>query len=388
MALRHHHRFIYASSAATYGDGSQGFKDADDKLPHLYPLNMYGYSKHLFDLWLKHEGLLSRTVGLKYFNVFGPNENHKGRMASAIYHMMPQIKKEGKIKLFRSSEPHKFKDGEQQRDFIWVDDVARMTTAFLNNSAGGIFNIATGSPTTWNELAGALFKLLDKEPQIDYISMPDDLVGKYQNYTCADMEKTRKVLGGGSQNYTHRKCRSNLCERLPSAGKTMVKLIGFLSLIAPKKILVVGDLMLDSYTIGKASRISPEAPVAVLHVREERSLPGGAGNVALNLRSLGQEVAVLGRCGTDAAGSVLKCALEDEGIEVGGIIFDETFQTPIKNRIIADNQQMLRIDREVTFPLLPEKEAEILTRLPALLENVSAIAISDYGKGFLQRVRF
>lgn len=198
IALRHNHRFIYASSAATYGDGAEGFNDIDDQINSLSPLNMYGYSKHMFDLWLKHEGLLSKTVGLKYFNVFGPNENHKGRMASAICHMLPQIKNEGKIKLFASSEPEKFKDGEQVRDFVWVDDVARMTTAFLGNDAGGIFNIATGKPTTWNELAGALFTSLNKKPSIDYISMPQDLMGKYQNYTCADMTKTRKVLGAAA----------------------------------------------------------------------------------------------------------------------------------------------------------------------------------------------
>lgn len=195
IAVKKGIRFIYASSAATYGSGELGFEDNEEEIEKLYPLNMYGYSKHLFDLWLKREGYLSSTVGLKYFNVFGPNEAHKGRMASAVQHLVPQILKEGKIKLFRSSEPEKFKDGEQQRDFIWVDDVAKMTIAFLENQEGGLYNIGTGVPTTWNTLAKAVFDALDKTVNIEYISMPDDLIGKYQNYTAAAMTKTRSVLG-------------------------------------------------------------------------------------------------------------------------------------------------------------------------------------------------
>lgn len=188
-------RFIYASSAATYGDGSQGFSDDHDKLDTLRPLNMYGFSKHFFDLWLKRQKLLDKVVGLKYFNVYGPNENHKGRMASAIYHLFPAARTEGVVKLFKSSEPDKYPNGGQMRDFIYVKDAARMTCAFLENDANGIFNIGRGEPGTWNQVAEGLFKALDKKPNIQYIDMPQDLVGKYQNYTCADMKKTRAVLG-------------------------------------------------------------------------------------------------------------------------------------------------------------------------------------------------
>lgn len=193
-ALKHEHRFIYASSAATYGDGSHGFVDDTDKLETLRPINMYGYSKHLFDLWLKNQGLLDQVVGLKYFNVFGPNEWHKGRMASAVLHLLPVALKDGVVKLFKSSEPDKFADGDQKRDFIYVKDVARMTCAFLQNDSYGIFNIGRGVAASWNELALALFKALNKPAHIEYIAMPDDLVGKYQNYTCADMRKTKSVL--------------------------------------------------------------------------------------------------------------------------------------------------------------------------------------------------
>lgn len=194
-ALKYQKRFIYASSAATYGDGALGFSDDEKKLETFAPLNMYGYSKHLFDLWLKNEGLLDKVVGLKYFNVFGPNEKHKGRMASAITHILPTAQKEGVIRLFKSSDPKNYDDGGQKRDFVYVKDVARMTCAFLENDASGIYNIGSGAANTWNQLAKAVFKALDMPPKIQYIDMPADLIGKYQNYTCADMRKAKRVLG-------------------------------------------------------------------------------------------------------------------------------------------------------------------------------------------------
>lgn len=189
-ALENNHRFISASSAATYGDGSLGFSEHHDTLEQYEPLNMYGFSKHLFDLWLKEQNLLDKVVGLKYFNVYGPNEYHKGRMASAILKMVPQALKEGKIKLFKSSEPEKYKDGEQVRDFIYVKDAARMTVQFLTNDAAGIFNIGTGKPETWNALAKAVITALERPISIEYVPMPDDLIGKYQNYTCAEISKS------------------------------------------------------------------------------------------------------------------------------------------------------------------------------------------------------
>lgn len=196
-ALKHSIRFVYASSAATYGDGRRGFSDNHEGMDHLAPLNMYGYSKHLFDLWARDQGILGKVVGLKYFNVFGPNEGHKGRMASAIKHMLPVAQKDGRIALFKSNEPEKYRDGDQCRDFVYVKDVAKMNFAFLVNPAisGGIYNIGTGRPSTWNQLARALFKSIDKPPLIDYIEMPHDLWDKYQNYTCADMQKTKGAIG-------------------------------------------------------------------------------------------------------------------------------------------------------------------------------------------------
>lgn len=183
-------RFIYASSAATYGDGGEGFHDDHAKLEKLRPLNPYGYSKHIFDLWLKRNNLLGNVVGLKYFNVFGPNEYHKGRMASAIFHFARQIQREGKIKLFKSNNSL-YKDGEQKRDFIYVKDVVKMTCKFLDEylEVSGIFNIGSGIASTWNEVAKHLFKAFDKPCIIEYIPLPEDLKNQYQNYTCADMQK-------------------------------------------------------------------------------------------------------------------------------------------------------------------------------------------------------
>jgi ADP-L-glycero-D-manno-heptose 6-epimerase len=188
-------RFIYASSAATYGDGSVGFSDDDSKLDILKPLNMYGYSKHLFDLWLRDQSQFKNAAGLKYFNVFGPNEYHKGRMASALYHMYPIAKSEKVVRLFKSSEPAKYPDGGQMRDFLYVKDAARMTCAFLENDATGIYNIGSGNPSTWNAVAENLFSSLKIDGKIQYIPMPEDLIGKYQNYSSANMEKTKKILG-------------------------------------------------------------------------------------------------------------------------------------------------------------------------------------------------
>ncbi len=184
-------RFIYASSAATYGNGSIGYKDDEDQLSMFRPINMYAYSKHLFDLLAKRRGWLSDIVGLKYFNVFGPNENHKAEMRSVINKAYPDVRDKGTISLFKSY--HKsYIDGEQMRDFIYVKDAVDMTLFFLDNKKiNGIFNIGTGVARTWNDVAKSMFRAMGKTLSIEYIPMPDMLKNKYQYYTCADMEKLR-----------------------------------------------------------------------------------------------------------------------------------------------------------------------------------------------------
>jgi ADP-L-glycero-D-manno-heptose 6-epimerase len=195
-AINWNKRFIYASSAATYGDGALGFEDDEAALEELLPLNMYGFSKHLADLWMKREGFLNRVVGLKYFNVFGPNEYHKGRMASMVMKMMEKCADGSRVHLFKTNDP-KFVDGGQMRDFIYVKDAVKITCAFLDpkyRSAAGIFNVGQGIPTTWNQLAEAFFKALQKPVNIGYIDMPEDLAKQYQNYTCACMSKLHKIF--------------------------------------------------------------------------------------------------------------------------------------------------------------------------------------------------
>ncbi|MEJ2649152.1 MAG: ADP-glyceromanno-heptose 6-epimerase [Sedimentisphaerales bacterium] len=186
-------RFIYASSAATYGDGSMGFADDESKIDKLRPLNMYGYSKQLFDLWARGAGLFEQIVGLKYFNVFGPNEYHKANMRSFILKAFEQINATGKVNLFKSYNPD-YKDGEQVRDFIYVKDAVEMTLFFLDNpSICGLFNVGTGQPRTWNDLVNAVFAAMKKTPYIEYIEMPDSIKNQYQYYTCADVSKLRKA---------------------------------------------------------------------------------------------------------------------------------------------------------------------------------------------------
>jgi ADP-L-glycero-D-manno-heptose 6-epimerase len=191
-SIKRNVRFIYASSAATYGDGSIGFSDNHYLIPKLRPLNAYGYSKQIFDLWALKKGFLDKIVGLKYFNVFGPRENHKGDMRSMVLKAYEQIKRDGKIRLFKSYNP-KYKDGEQLRDFIYIKDAVEMTLFFLEHpKLNGIFNVGTGIPRSWNDLAKAVFSALGTNPKIEYVDMPNEIRDKYQYFTKAEMEKIRK----------------------------------------------------------------------------------------------------------------------------------------------------------------------------------------------------
>lgn len=187
--------FVYASSAATYGDGLQGYDDACS--PSRYqPLNLYGESKHLFDLWgLSQRKAPPRWAGLKYFNVYGPRETHKGRMASMVFHGFHQILETGSIRLFRSNQTH-MGDGEQQRDFVCVKDVVAATLHFAadsNRYENGLYNVGTGRARAFNELANAIFAALGRQPRIEYISMPQDLRGRYQDFTQAVLFKLREA---------------------------------------------------------------------------------------------------------------------------------------------------------------------------------------------------
>ncbi len=190
-SIAHGVRFLYASSAATYGDGNDGFQDGDEITPTLTPLNMYGYSKHIFDLHALRTGLVNQMVGLKFFNVFGPNEYHKGSMTSVVYNSFHQILKEGKVKLFRSYRED-YGDGDQKRDFVYIKDCVEVMLWLLNHpEVNGIFNIGTGAARPWNALASAVFSAMGREKEIEYVPMPDTLIDRYQYFTEADMRKLR-----------------------------------------------------------------------------------------------------------------------------------------------------------------------------------------------------
>ncbi|MFA5833458.1 MAG: ADP-glyceromanno-heptose 6-epimerase [Bacteroidota bacterium] len=188
-AIRKKARFIYASSGATYGDGMLGFSDDDGVSPTLVPLNAYGYSKQILDLWVLQHELQSKIVGIKFFNVFGPNEYHKGEMKSLVCKAYNQIQEIGKIRLFKSYKPE-YKHGEQVRDFVYIKDCTEVLWWFLNSpKVNGIFNLGTGKARTWNDLAKAVFSALNIPPNIEYIEMPEEIRGAYQYHTEATITK-------------------------------------------------------------------------------------------------------------------------------------------------------------------------------------------------------
>jgi ADP-L-glycero-D-manno-heptose 6-epimerase len=192
FALDRHRRFVYASSAATYGSIAAALPETVT-LESLRPLNMYGYSKHLFDTYAERAGLLPRITGLKYFNVFGPNEEHKGDMRSVVNKAFHQIQQTGRMSLFKSYRPE-FRDGEQRRDFLYVKDAVAATIYLAENvDGGGLFNIGSGEPHTWISLAKAIFSALAKEPEIDFVDMPEALRETYQYFTCAHVDKLRSA---------------------------------------------------------------------------------------------------------------------------------------------------------------------------------------------------
>ncbi|MBV8072985.1 MAG: ADP-glyceromanno-heptose 6-epimerase [Acidobacteriaceae bacterium] len=185
-------RFVYASSAATYGSVAAAMPESV-ALDSLRPLNMYGYSKHLFDTYAERSGMLPAITGLKYFNVFGPNEYHKGDMRSVVNKVFHQIQETGKARLFKSYRPE-FPDGGQRRDFYYVKD-AVAATVFLAEHAdgGGLFNLGSGEPNTFLDLVNAVFEALGRKPNIEFIDMPESLRSKYQYFTCAHTSKLRAV---------------------------------------------------------------------------------------------------------------------------------------------------------------------------------------------------
>lgn len=188
--------FVYASSAATYGDGMKGFVDDEYQIHELNPLNYYGLSKQLFDVHLLENHAFKKGLGIKYFNIYGPNEYHKAHMMSWILKVAKKAQLEKKVSLFSSNDPT-ILPGEQQRDFLYVKDAVKITYFLFQEAkkgVSGLFNVGSGKASTWNELASSLFQALKIPGQIEYIPMPEHLTKQYQNYTCADMTKLKNLM--------------------------------------------------------------------------------------------------------------------------------------------------------------------------------------------------
>jgi len=192
-AVNNNVRFIYASSAATYGDGTRGFSDDHETIPGLQPINMYGYSKQMFDLWMLQRSWEKKIAGIKFFNVFGPNEYHKEDMTSVIFKAFHQIQETGKVRLFQSYKPE-YPDGGQLRDFVYVKNCVNVMWWLLQHpEANGIFNLGTGHARTWNDLIRAVFAAMGRKDNIEYIAMPEGLRNQYQYFTEAKMDKLARA---------------------------------------------------------------------------------------------------------------------------------------------------------------------------------------------------
>jgi ADP-L-glycero-D-manno-heptose 6-epimerase len=188
-AMENNARFIYASSCATYGDGTLGFEDSEESLGQLRPLNMYGYSKHYFDLWAKRRDMFDKICGLKFSNIFGPNEYHKDNMRSVVKKAFEQIMETGKVQLFKSYKAE-YADGEQKRDFLYVKDAVKIIMYLIDNpEINGLYNVGSGKAQSWNDLVNAVFKAVNRKPNIEYIDMPEHLKEKYQYFTECNMAK-------------------------------------------------------------------------------------------------------------------------------------------------------------------------------------------------------
>jgi ADP-L-glycero-D-manno-heptose 6-epimerase len=192
-AVAHNIKFLYASSCATYGDGSCGYDDDESSLEELRPMNMYGYSKHMFDLWAKRNNLFDKITGVKFSNVFGSNEQHKDEMRSVVCRAYEQITETGKLQLFKSYKPE-YADGEQMRDFLYIKDAVAMILFLVDHKNGcGIFNIGSGRAETWTLLAAGAFEALECGINIEYVEMPEHIRDRYQYYTKAEMGKLQKL---------------------------------------------------------------------------------------------------------------------------------------------------------------------------------------------------
>ena len=270
----------------------------------LKPMNLYGWSKHLFDLavvdrYVKKEKMPPHWVGLKFFNVYGPNEYHKGHMASVLAKVFDRAKVGKPVRLFKSHREG-IADGDQRRDFIYVDDaISVLRWLSRRDGVNGIFNVGTGKAESFRDMIGAMFKALRRPANIEYIDMPEAIRGQYQYFTQARIEIC------AAQAITPASCRSRppsvntspaISTATTATGNAMFDFDKHLAALSEQTVLCIGDLMLDEFVYGEVSRISPEAPTPVIAVKRTELMIGGAGNVARNLVALGARCIFVGCC--------------------------------------------------------------------------------------------
>src|SRR4029079_10694469 len=393
---------IYASSAATYGDGGSGFDDDPslDALKQLRPMNLYGWSKHQFDMAVaeraaRSERLPPQWAGLKFFNVFGPNEYHKGRMMSVLARRFHDVKAGRPVQLFKSHRAG-VADGDQRRDFIYVDDVTRVMMWLLATpDVSGLFNVGTGTARSFRDLMLAAYAALGAKPNIQYIDMPEQIRGSYQYFTQSEVDRLRRSGYNGGftaledavdayvKGFLDRTDRFRWpCHR------PRVQMFDFDALalaMTRQTVLCVGDLMLDEFVYGEVSRISPEAPAPVIAVQRSETDIGGAGNVARNIASLGARCLFVGLTGDDDAGKILRAELARESLIESVLVCDPARPTTRKVRFVAEHSSthMLRADWELARPVSTGIEQQLIDAVLPLLPRADIVLLSDYAKGVL-----
>ncbi len=367
LAKNNNAKLVYASTANLYGNTQTPMKESQEK----QIITAYGKSKLEMDNIAEQLKNEMHIVGLRYFNVFGPREQNKGRAASMIYHLSNQMKE--------NKSPRIFKHGEQKRDNIYVKDAVTATIKAIE-AKSGIYNVGTGIATDFNQIVKTLNEVLNTNLEPKYFDNPYNKE-TYQNNTRADTTSAELELKFKAQ-YD---LKQGIKDYMDFLKKEENELSNILNNFKQKNILIIGDIMLDKYIFGNVDRISPEAPVQVVEVKKEDYLPGGAANVANNIAALKANAFIVGIVGNDNEASILLNELKKRNINTEGIIIDNNKPTTQKVRILGQKQQLLRIDYEKRDYLNKETENNMLDFIKKQISNIDAIIISDYAKGVITK---
>ena len=372
LALNKGAKVVYASSACTYGRSP-----SPQTVGKEHPECPYGFSKYAMDQvayrWIKdHEDM--HIVGLRYFDVYGPREFHKGSTSSMVVQLGHQ--------LLSGKAPRLFDDSDQiYRDFVYIEDVIQAIMLSASTRNNGVYNVGYGHSRTFQDIADILQRELDTKFETEYFVNPYD---RYQMHTQAKLDDTIEKLGY-SPTFS---LEDGICAYIPEIKRLYEEEIRLTTSTVPreapqemKQIAVIGDLMIDHYAYGVSNRISPEASVPVVSIEKEMSTLGGAGNVAKNLRTLGSEVDVISVIGDCETSSQVRCMLEQIHINTDGLIESKGRVATKKSRIIASQQHIVRVDKETTDPINDLASQQLIAYFQRRVKNYSIVLISDYNKG-------